>query len=195
MAPLGAYFDRIQGRLMTAFGAGFLGTVAIFTLAVTSLDSFTDDVTTQIEEFQQRTALALDLEAVVVDEISTGQQFVLTADPRARLEFDSLSERFRLLHGRYTELPELSETSRGYLVQILNLHTHLGRAVADADADLVAGENARARGRLQDMAPQMNQMRALIRAVKSNEQGRAVSAANAFRTSAADIQSTIGTRV
>lgn len=191
MATLGAYFDRIQGRLMTAFGAGFIGTVAIFTLAVTSLESFTNDVTEQIEEFQQRTALALDLEAAIVDEISTGQQYVLTADPRARLEFDSLSDRFRLLHGRYLDLPDLTETSRGHLVQILNLHTLLGRAMAEAHADLEAGAGARARTRLQEMTPQLSQLRALIRAVKTNEQGRAVAAANSFRTAAADIQSTM----
>ena len=108
-----AYLNRIQGRLVVAFGIGFLGTLAIFWLAMSSLAQFTDRLIDQVGDYSERTELALSLETAVVDQINAGQQFVLSRNPVLRAELDTLAGRFRTLHATYSALPGLSDGTRG----------------------------------------------------------------------------------
>ena len=154
---------------MVAFGIGFLGTFAIFWLAISSLEQFTGELTEQLTDVRQRTDLAAGLEAAVVDEINAGQQFVLARDSAWSLQFDSLALRFRTLHRSYSALDGLTETAMGRLSQVLHLHTELERTVLDARADMRSGDAAAAEARVGALGPHIAQLRALIRVISADE--------------------------
>ncbi len=189
MAALRSYLNRIQGRLTVAFGVGFLGTMAVFWLAMSSLAGFAERVTAQVDDFRERTDLALTLESAVVDQINTGQQYVLSRDSVFLAEFDSLAARFRTLHGRYSTLPDLTDVNRSRLADVLHLHTELIRAVSGATVDLRRGNTTGAEARFTELAPRLRQLRALIRAIKADELYRAEQASLGFRASMAARQS------
>ena len=188
MRSLRAYLNRIQGRLMVAFGIGFLGTFAIFLLAISSLDRFTGELTDRLSDFRERTDLAQSLEAAVVDEINASQQYVLARDSSSLAEFDSLATRFRLLQRGYSALPNLTDAALGRLSEALHLHSELERAVSAAKADLRGGNVAAAEARVGALGPQMAQLRAMIRVISADEFHSAEVASRGFSESMGERQ-------
>ena len=177
-----AYLNRIQGRLVVAFGIGFLGTLAIFWLAMSSLAQFTDRLIDQVGDYSERTELALSLETAVVDQINAGQQFVLSRNPALRAELDTLAGRFRKLHATYSALPGLSDGTRGRLSETLHLHTQVTREMNAAADVVLTGDIAAAEARAAELMPTQMQLRAMIRAIRADELRRADTASASFTT-------------
>ncbi|MGH7507452.1 MAG: methyl-accepting chemotaxis protein [Longimicrobiales bacterium] len=189
MTRLPSYFNRIQGRLLTAFMTAFVGTLAIYWVATQSLDGFTTEVTERLEELQHRGGLASDLEAAIVDQIAHGERLMLGVDVEQLVALDSLAAQARQLHAVYADLPGLSDAERNQLDQIRSLHTRLTREFDATAASLQrGGDITEAAGRLRAVEPTVQELRARIRAVKSAELRKVEQASVAFRTATTDRQ-------
>jgi methyl-accepting chemotaxis protein len=185
MIELRGYFDRIQGRLLSALLIGFAGTLATFLIATISLDEFTNRVNDRVEELQQRTDIALSYEAVVTDQLEAGAQFLLGGTPGMRTQFDTLAGRARQLHARYAELNDLSESEKSQLDRIGALHDRLTKAIFESGGQLLAEKAAE---QLSALQPSLRELRAQIRGLNSGEVRKAEQASIAFRTASADRQ-------
>ena len=166
MKRLSGYFDRIQGRLLGAFLIGFAGTVVIFLIASYSLSQYTDEVNTRVEAMGERIDLARSFEAAVVDQLTTGQRYLLTSDPGALAEHDSLAERARQMHARYAALAGLTQAEKDQLNRIATLHDRLSaafREITPSDDAWLAAE------RLRQLEPNVREMRAQTRLINATE--------------------------
>ena len=210
MIELRGYFDRIQGRLLGAFLIGFAGTLAIYTIATTSMSRVTESVGERIDMMQQRTDLALDFEATVIEQLNAGQLFILTGAPTPLEEFDSLAGRARQLHARYMTMfgpartgnaagapasatnaegmngdRTSAEGEAGQLERIGALHERLTAAIR---ATPPTGDAAVAATQLAGLAPRSRELRALMRAANAAELRKVEQASIALRTQTADQQ-------
>ncbi|MGH7502539.1 MAG: methyl-accepting chemotaxis protein [Longimicrobiales bacterium] len=185
MTELRGYFDRIQGRLLSALLIGFAGTLATFLIATVSLDEFTNDVNARVEELQQRTDLALNFEAAVTDQLETGAQFLLSGTPSLRDQFDTLAVQARQLHARYDAMPDLTEAEQSQLERVRTLHEQLTRSIYETGGQLSAEAAA---AKLSELQPSLHELRAQIRGLNAGEVRKAEQASIAFRTASADRQ-------
>ena len=188
MTGLTSYFNRIQGRLLTAFMTAFVGTLAIYWVATQSLDRFTDEVTERLDELQRRGGIASALEGAIVDQIAQGQRVMLGVDPAGLASLDSLGARARELHGQYVDLPDLSEGERNRLDRIRTLHTGLTREFVASAGAVETGATAEAVAGLRSLDPTVQELRALIRGLKESELRKVEQASVAFRTGTSDKQ-------
>jgi methyl-accepting chemotaxis protein len=184
MGRIRAYFGRIQGRLWTAFGIGFVGTSAIFALALISMNS-SDRVMERLDALQQRMDLAVSLEAAIVDEINAAQQYVLAPDSGLLAEFDSLAARAGRLHVQYQELGDFGESDLSTLTAIRSRLSELEREVGQARVEVASGNSGVAVARISALTPGLRELRALVRILRAAEGHNAVQTANDFRTAAA----------
>jgi methyl-accepting chemotaxis protein len=183
MNELRGYFDRIQGRLLSAFLIAFAGTLAIYILATASLNRFTERVNDRIESMQQRTDLAISIEAAVTDQLNAGEQYLLSGNAQLLAEFDSLARSARQLHARYDALPDLTESERSQLERAGILHDQLTAAFRQP---LETPDAAGAAARLASLEPSLRELRALMRAVNAGEVRKVEQTSITFRTEAAD---------
>ena len=188
MTSIKAYFDRIQGRLFLAFAIAFAGTLTIFFVSALALSDFATQVEERIEELRRRGDLARDLEASVIDQLSAGQEFLLTGAEPARLRFDSLYVATQATRDEFVRLPNLAENELDRLREIREIHTALTREHEQAQAALAAGNRNAALARASTLAPQTLQLRTLIRALAVDELNRFQRASNQLQTDVADRQ-------
>jgi methyl-accepting chemotaxis protein len=177
MNQLRAYFDRIQGRLLAAFGVILLGTVAILFVAYQSLSGFTDQVSERLDDLQRRTNLALDLEAAILDQGAAGHAFVQFADSARLGDFEAYGATAIGLIARYDDQPNLSDAERRQIDRIRELHTQLVREHRAAQAELAGGSGDAARARVAALDPRMQELRVLNRALNATEVHRFAQAA------------------
>jgi methyl-accepting chemotaxis protein len=188
MKALRSYFNRIQGRLLTAFMTGFIGTLAIYWVASQSLDAFTDQVTERIEALTSRTRIAAEFEATAADQMAVGQRLILGADASAVAELDSIAGLARTLHNDYLKVTGLTEGERSQLARIRALHTRLTRAYQDVAGVMVAGDVAAAAALLRATEPTVQELRALNRGIRAGELTAVDQMSIAFRATVADRQ-------
>lgn len=184
MNPLRGYFDRIQGRLLGASLIGFAGTLVIFVIATLSLMQFTDQVNERFEETQRRLDLVSTYEATVVDQLGAGQRYLLTGNPSALAEHDSLAARARELNLQYSDLPDLGETVMDQLGRIRALHDRLSEVFRQGREP---GSPPPA-SQLAALEPSVRELRAAIRYVAASEIRKTEQASIAFRTKTTDRQ-------
>jgi methyl-accepting chemotaxis protein len=181
MTRLARYFDRIQGRLLGAFLIGFAGTVAIFVIATYSLRQYVAQVEKRVETMEQRLGLSMKFEAVVVDQLSAGQRYLLTGERSALAEHDSLAARATELHAQYLRESELTDGERDQLQRIASLHNQLVQAFRET----IPREGARyAADRLASLEPQLLELRAQTRALNAGERQKVQQALIALSTDA-----------
>jgi methyl-accepting chemotaxis protein len=186
MKQLRAYFDRIQGRLLTAFGLILLGTVAISLVAIVSLRSFTGQVAERLDDLQRRTNVALDLEAAILDQAGAGHAFVQTGDSSRLRDFDAYGGSAVNLIAQYDELRGLSDAEQRQIERIGALHRQLESEHRTAQAEVAAGNAAAARVRLEALEPRVQELRVLNRALNATEVHRFAQASIAIEAGTAD---------
>jgi CHASE3 domain sensor protein len=92
MNRIRAYLDRIQGRLLAALTLGALGMLAIDLVSSRTLAHFSDRISDELAEVQDRVDRAVQLEAAIVDQISATQPYLMTAYGAAELVADRLKQ-------------------------------------------------------------------------------------------------------
>ncbi len=199
MIEIRSYFDRIQGRLLSAFLIAFAGTLAIYAIATTSMSRVTDGVSERIDVMQQRTDLALSFEATVIEQLNAGQLYLLNGSSQSLAEFDSLAALARQLHARYmglsaspdsfeeAEADGAGETDAGVtaaqLERVGALHEQLTSAIRSAPP---TGDAVEAAAQLAELAPRFRELRVHMRAINAGELRKVEKAAIALRTEMAD---------
>lgn len=158
--------DRIHGRLLAALGLGLLGTLAIWYVGYSTLDTFRAEVDGRMEAVHNSTNVALGLQATVLDQIATGEHYFIARDEATLAAFDSLGAEARALFDRFAALPGADAAS---VDSIRAVHTRIEQAYAGARQDLEAGRADRALSRAQSAVPLTRQLRAYIRALAGDE--------------------------
>ena len=146
MGQLRAYFDRIQGRLFTAFVMALLGTVTIWYVGDRSLGQFTDNVGEQINQVYRTSALGNRMEAAIMSQVAVGERLRSAPTPENVQAFDSLSLEIRQAWAEYNTAGDsiaLSEGARKQLRRVAHLHTEIENAYKSRDAALIAAAQPR----------------------------------------------------
>ena len=178
MNGLSAYFDRIKGRLVLAFGIGVLGMVAIWLASRSMLQRYADSVTTTVESLQERLPKSTALEAALVDQLLAAQQFELTADVRALEQMDSLGTDAQALTAAYMRLVQddsliIDESSQltaaKQLIEIQNAQARVQEEVTHARDLVRQGDVTGARQLMSKANEKMRAVRDRIRVLNANE--------------------------
>lgn len=146
MGQLRAYFDRIQGRLFTAFVMALLGTVTIWYVGDRSFSRFANDVGQQINEVYSSSALGNRMEAAIMSQVAVGERMRSQPTPENQQAFDSLSLEVRQAWAKYSTAGDsisLSEGARNRLSRIGRLHTEIENAYKSRDPALIAAAQPR----------------------------------------------------
>ena len=168
MGQLRSYFDRIQGRLLAAFGIALLGTVVIFYLGFSSLKRFSDEVTTRNETLYASMDLSSRLEAAILDQIAVGEHYLVSQSKETGIAFDSLHVSVDSLWHIYSGL-QMDPTTRDQLNRVESLHNQIEKTYRTAHQDFAAGRTQLAIDRVEAASPAIDEMRALIRALNSSQ--------------------------
>jgi methyl-accepting chemotaxis protein len=183
-----AYFDRIQGRLLTAFLLAALGALAIWYYSSTYISRFSDgldaDMSALLTQSQQSSAL----EAHIVDEIAAAQRFLLTGEPGALAEADSLARRAQQEVAEFAALPNLAGEDRERIAQIRTTHEATVREIGAAQELASRGNAAEARTQLAELDTRLYTMRSGIRNLSLAQIKRINDRMIAFQQDSATVQ-------
>lgn len=177
MGTLRAYFDRIQGRLLAAFAVALFGTLAIFYIGYSSLKEFNETVSGRNDILYSSLDISTRLQAAILDQIATGERYMLTRSEESSSAFDSLSTSVDALWQQYNAL-NLDPSTRDQLNRVRDLHERIERSYRTAQQDYVAGRQGAAIQRLEAAGPAVAELRALIRALNTTQIGKATTASS-----------------
>jgi methyl-accepting chemotaxis protein len=181
MKQLRAYFDRIQGRLLVAFGLCLVGAVAIWAVAFVSLERFAESVDERMRELYTRTNVALSLEAAIVEQVGAGVAFIEVRDPTHRDAFHEAHQRAQQLLAQYEALAGLDDAERGHIERIHSLHTQITAEHQRAQDEMVSGQRGAAAARLAALQPRIRELRAANALLNNAEIQRVEDATTALR--------------
>lgn len=184
MGQLRAYFDRIQGRLLAAFAVALFGTLTIFFIGYLSLRQFNTTVTTRNEILYSSVDISTRLQAAVLDQIATGEHYLLSRSEDVSLAFDSLGTAVDALWQQYDTL-KLDPSTREQLNRVRDLHQRIERAYRTAGQEAVSGNQASAIKRVEGVSPAVAELRALIRALNTTQIGKATTASSEMQVATA----------
>lgn len=184
MTTVLTFLDRIQGRLLAAFGLSLLGTIAVWYLSSRTIERFADEVEASLTQMHSSTEVTAGLQAAVLDQIARGEHYFVARDREAVLAFDSLSAEVKELLRRYGELAGVAQddNAKQEVAAIGDLHSTIERAYISARRQLELGRESSAIAQVEAVSPRVRQLRAQIGALNRNEQTKAEAAAAQLRT-------------
>ncbi|HEX9106541.1 MAG TPA: hypothetical protein VF832_04925, partial [Longimicrobiales bacterium] len=171
------YFKRIQGRLVLAFGIVITGTIVIWWFGMMSMSQLTDEIGLRMDQLHKSLDLGSQLEATVLNQMVYGEHYVSTGDTASRQSFQVQGRSAHELISNYTKLPGFTEGDRHDLVRIAELQVRIEGQYARAAEDRHAGRGAASGARLDSIQASAPELKALLRAVNSNQATRVETAA------------------
>ncbi|MEX1184314.1 MAG: methyl-accepting chemotaxis protein [Gemmatimonadota bacterium] len=166
MNRIRAYFDRIQGLLLSALALGALGMLIIYLVSSRTLTDFTVEMGNELTVLQNRIGLVMRVEGQVADQTSEAQHFVITGDTA------SLARSLALAHESRSGLLQLLGLEGRSLEQLTaasSANTAVGREIETAMAEARAGSTGAAVARVSGLEPAMRSIRGQIRQVNLAE--------------------------
>jgi len=112
------------------------------------------------------TNIALALQATVLDQIATGEHYLLERDAETAVAFDSLGAEARRLFGSFSSLPGVNQHT---VDSVRVLHERIEEAYRAARTELNAGRTSQGLAHAHSVAPMNRQLRAYIRALSNSE--------------------------
>ncbi|MBX6362686.1 MAG: methyl-accepting chemotaxis protein [Gemmatimonadetes bacterium] len=170
MAEIRDYFNRIQGRLILAFGIILAGTVVIWWLGLVALRQVSASATRRVAELEADLETTARLEATSLRQLRSAQAYLFTGDTAALAQYRRLSAEAAGLRARAARRPELPAAERDALERLAGQEARLDSLVADAPAGAGAAARAPA-GRLSALEDVAREIEALARAVSGAENG------------------------
>src|SRR5687767_2701814 len=152
MNNLLAYLDRIQGRLLAAFGLILLGTLIIWWVSYDTVGEF-GDVADRMSATNNATSDALRLQSSILEQIASGEHYLLTRDAGTLAEFDSLTTIVQALAESYEQGGSFTDDDRKNLTMLKTLHTEVVAAYGAAREDVMAGRMEDAVAKAEAVSP------------------------------------------
>ena len=183
---LRAYLDRIQGRLIAAFALAALGTFAIWYYSTGHIEGFSEDVYQEMAGLLSQSQHSARLEAHIVDQIAATQRFLLSDDPAALAEADSLARLASAEQDAIGRLQGLANEDLERLVQIRQAHNLTVAQLREARA--ATGRPGEARAALRDLESSLFTMRSGIRNLSLSQIRRIDDRMISFEAESADVK-------
>ena len=183
MNRLLAYLDRIQGRLFAAFSLGLLGTFVIWGVSYVAVNRYALQVSDRLTRMQQSADATRNLQGTILNQIATGEHYLVARDAEAAAEFDSLSTRVADALRQYGVLG-VTPTERNSLENIRQLHLKITNAYTEARADVRQGRQGAAVARVEAIRPEINRLRSDIAKLSSSQREQAITNADALAENA-----------
>jgi methyl-accepting chemotaxis protein len=184
MITILTFLDRIQGRLLAAFSLGLLGTIVVWYVSDSTLGKFADDVDRGLVRMHNSADARARLQTAVLDQIATGEHYLVARDRRTRNDFDSLAAEVKQRLNRYQQMPGFTQDEKANLNAIAQLHATVESAYRAAHRDLEAGRQARAIAQIDAASPRVQQLRAQFVALNAAETTKALAEADQLRSGA-----------
>ncbi|MGH7470573.1 MAG: methyl-accepting chemotaxis protein, partial [Longimicrobiales bacterium] len=179
-----SFLDRIQGRLLAAFSLGLLGTIVVWYVSDSTLGQFADNVDSSLGRMHNSADARARLQTAVLDQIATGEHYMVARDRATLNAFDSLATEVKQRLDRYQQLPGFTQDEKANLNEIAALHNAVERAYRAAHRDLEAGRQAAAIRQIDAASPSVQQLRAQFVALNVAETAKAVGEADLLRNGA-----------
>ncbi|HEX6558429.1 MAG TPA: HAMP domain-containing methyl-accepting chemotaxis protein [Longimicrobiales bacterium] len=157
---------------MAAFAIASLGTLAIFFIGYGSLKQLSEQVTMRSDTLYRSMDLSNRLEAAVLDQIAVGEHNLVSRSDKGEFAFDSLHTTVDTLLQQYAA-QGLDRSTSDQLNRVHDLHTRIERSYQQAHQDYAAGRTQQAVNRVEAVAPNVDELRALIRALSTAQAGKA----------------------
>jgi methyl-accepting chemotaxis protein len=189
MTPIIAFFERIQGRLLAGLLMLVTGTIVIWSFGSYTLERFAVEVTGRMDQLYESTNLGTRLEATILDQIASGERYLVGRDAAVAQEFAQLGSQAHQLRSEYAKVQGLSAAEQMQLAQIEDVHARLEvhYALAHAQRDLGRMEAAAAGTAL--AMPLMTRLKDQIRGLSAGEANKMRQAAASARQAATNRQS------
>lgn len=169
MDQIKEYLNRIDGRLIAALGALLVGCFIIWWTARSSLDQFADDVTERITVLHQSAELGTGLTATVLEQVATGEHYLVQGDEATAEEFVQLGMEAHEALAAYGDLPGLSSRQQVQIAEIGDLHAMLEVEYSLAHALSELGRPEEAAARVDAVQPETSRLQDLIRVLSADQ--------------------------
>jgi len=156
-------FDRIRDRLVAAFTVLMAGTLVTWWFGTANLKETTQDVTTSLDRLQESANLGSRLESLILEQIATGERYLVSGASAAAESFRRLGLEAHRLRSDYSSLPDLTAEERKQVVRIEELHSRLEVDYSLAHALRDLGRPAEAARRVAAVEPDLNELGSVIR--------------------------------
>ena len=183
MNKLLAYLDRIQGRLLAAFVLILLGTFVIWFFSYVAVNRYFDQVSDRLSRMDTTAEATRNLQSAILDQIASGEHYLVAPDAETAEEFDSLGTRVNDALLSYGKLGVTSSENNS-LDNIKQLHAEVAAAYTAARADVRNGVRSAAVAKVEAVGPRIRALRSRIAALSSTQQAEAVATAETLRNSA-----------
>ncbi|CAN5726657.1 hypothetical protein BH23GEM9_BH23GEM9_13260 [soil metagenome] len=188
MSGIRAYFDRIQGRLLAALTLGALGMLAIYLVSSRALAGFSDQISDELSQLQERVELASQLEAAIVDQINSAQQYLITRSEGALGESQEFARTAQGLHDRLIQREGMGQEVREQVLTLRNAHSQTLDGTSTAILEHAAGDADAAVARVHELQPRLRELRTRVRAFSLNELRRVEQQAHQFSLTVANLR-------
>jgi methyl-accepting chemotaxis protein len=128
------------------------------------------------------------LEASILDQIITGEHYLVSGTRQSEKAFDDLNVAIADLWSKYYALPGLNKGERLQLARLRYLHSEIQSAYAQAHIDYMGGNQQPAIDRIEAIRPQIKELRSIIRALNSGELAKVNTATSELQDTAAQRQ-------
>ncbi len=169
MNRLLAYLDRIQGRLLAGFILGLLGSFVIWFVSFVTVDRYSQVVGDRLSHMQTSAEATRKLQSALLDQIATGEHYLVAHDSETTAEFDALGKQVSDAIAQYGALG-VSSTEKNSLDHIKQLHAEITNAYVSARTDVRAGMQNAAVAKVEAVRPRIRQLRSAVSALSSFQQ-------------------------
>jgi len=146
----------IRHHLSTLKGRLVLGAAALLTLigaatwiGYATVETLTSEITTRLEAVRRSTAIGGELEAILLQQIDAGEEYVRTGDPRAAEQFADFGRSGHAITGQYKRLRDLTTPEQAQIAALEELHARM-------EADFALAHALRDQGRIQEANERMD---------------------------------------
>jgi len=181
MRSLIEYLRGIQGRVLIALILLGFGSLVVWWFGAVTLGSFGRDVSTRIDALYQSSSLGSRLEGTALEQLITGEHYLVSGDSSTAARFDALGMRVHELSNQLAGAPDLTSDEQMRVARIEDLHSRLEVQYSLAHALSDLGEPFDAVQRVQSAQPTLQQLVTMVRSLAATEASKVSSAGDAIR--------------
>jgi methyl-accepting chemotaxis protein len=171
------HLSTIRGRLTLGAGTLLVLIVAATGIGYATVGQLTDGVNERFTALQESSVIGAELEKLLVDQITTAEQYLTNRDAETARSFQALGRGAHELRRRYRDLPNLSHAEMTQIEAVEGLHARMEVQYALAHALLDIGRGAEAAVLADSARPVTQELQTGIRAISAAQTKKVAAAA------------------
>ncbi|HEU4454772.1 MAG TPA: HAMP domain-containing methyl-accepting chemotaxis protein [Longimicrobium sp.] len=172
------FLTSIRDRLMWGGAVMVLLILVGAVFSLLTVQNLSGSMTERLAALRRSTEIGSSLEALVLNQITSGERYLVTPEPQVSQDFATYGRQAHEQRRQYKDLTDLSPAEQQRIAALEGLHSRIEVEYALAHAQRDVGDGAGALARVAAIRPQTRELQQAIRTI-SAAQAEKVSAASA----------------